>query len=797
MKNKLKLFLGMALFISGVANAQVGIGTTNPQGALDITSTSGGLLVPRMTTTDRNGVTPANAMLIFNTTNNTFEVYKSTCSCWVTVNDGGNVPASSLVNTPPTASDLNISGKFMVLQTATLTYKYADAQNDLEGLTSIEWQRASSSVGGDAVTIAGANTATYTFQPSDIGTWIRARVFPRAATGVLNGVVATTGWTVVESSTMPTANSLAVTGTASIGSVLNASYTFAGGSGTEDTTPSTFGGTSSGTSYVWQSANSNVGEGISNVGLYGAFAFTPNYTPQNDLLGKFIRVGVRAKDTNALQATNWVYSPWIGPLTATSEVAPVVSNVTFSPAPAVSLVHTASYTYFDANFDPEGASIFQWYRANDAAGAGAVAIVGATSKTYTSVAEDLGKYLGFGVIPVAQTGTATGVEVKYYNPIAVAASATFTFTGSSMRQNPFYGEGRLMNAQNAIQVEIDVTSAGGLSVSSPVVNGYSFVSNFTVPLGTQWITLTPTGAQTSYDAAGDLITLTGIGNTTETKSINIYHTKKGSDYAAHYNGFVGGVNVDNTLATYTTGETFNNNGTCVNAFISSGTCPAGNTVTGASGAVYPTVLINGQCWMQTNLKEIPSNYTSLPAWNAATIADIGQHGFYNVATPAGTAGWAATEPSTTHGRLYQWSAAMNGATYERAQGACPTGWHVPSDCEWRYLEHGIGMSITQTNTQQNHAGAVAQKLRDLPANGGGTGGVTGTNSSGFAMKLVGARADNGVFSANTTGTSIWTSTTYLINAPGTANHRQYSTATTRFWEAWKNNRTASVRCLKD
>jgi uncharacterized protein (TIGR02145 family) len=366
-----------------------------------------------------------------------------------------------------------------------------------------------------------------------------------------------------------------------------------------------------------------------------------------------------------------------------------------------------------------------------------------------------------------------------------------------MRQLPFFVAGRLMNAQNAIQVEVDVTSAGGLSVSSPVVNGYSFAANFTVPTGVQWLTLTPTGAQSSYDSAGDLITLTGIGTTTVTKSINIYHSKKGSDYTALYNGVVAGVNVDNTLATYTTGETFNNNGTCVNAIISTGTCPAGNTVTGASGAVYATVLINGQCWMKSNLKEIPSNYTSLPAWNAATIQDIGQHGFYNVATPAGTAGWGVTEPSAIHGRLYQWSAAMNGATYERAQGACPIGWHVPSDCEWRYLEHGIGMSIAQTNTQLNNAGAVSQKLRETPTNGGGTGGTAGTNSSGFSMILAGARSDAGVFSANTTGTSFWTSSTYLINSPGTANHRQYSNATTRFWEAWKNNRAISVRCLKD
>jgi len=70
MKNKLKLFLGMTLFMTGVTTAQVGINTASPQGALDISSTTSGLLVPRMTSAERDAIaTPANAMLIFNTSN--------------------------------------------------------------------------------------------------------------------------------------------------------------------------------------------------------------------------------------------------------------------------------------------------------------------------------------------------------------------------------------------------------------------------------------------------------------------------------------------------------------------------------------------------------------------------------------------------------------------------------------------------------------------------------------------------------------------------------------------------------
>lgn len=781
-------------FLTFATFAQVKIGTNpttvDPSAILEMESSSQGMLIPRMTSTNRDLIsTPANGLLIFNTSNNTFEVFKSTCTCWVTIIDNGNTPASNLVNTAPVASSVRYSGNFIQGQTITLQYTYADGQGDPEGLTTITWQRATSNAGAGLVNIAGATGSTYMLQPADIGFFIRATVLPRATSGVLNGVTVNGGWTQVDNSTTPTATGLTVQGITAIGSPLTANYTFTGGNGVENTDPIL------GTTYVWQSASNNSGEGIFNTSLYGATAYTTTFTPQSDLLGRFIRIGVRAKDGNGLQATNFANSPWVGPITAATEAAPVANVVTYSPAPSVGVLHAANYSYFDTNYDPEGTSIYQWYRADDATGAGAVAISGANAITYFGQNNDAGKYIGFGITPVALTGTTTGTEVRFFNTNTTSNAATFTFTGSSVKQLPFFHAFRSLNIQNAIQVEVNVTSAGGISISSPVVNGYSFVGNYALTTGIQWLTLQATGFQNTYSASGNDFILTGVGATTETKSINIYHSRRGSDYTARYNGFVGGVNVDNNLATYTSGETFNNNSFCVNNLISTSSCSG--SVTGASGTVYPVVNINGQCWMTRNLNEVPSNFPTPAAWLAATIQDIGQHGYYNTVTPAGTAGWAITAPTADHGRLYQWSAAMNGATNERAQGACPDGWHIPSDCEWRYLEHGIGMSIAQTNAQQNNSGAVSQKLRNLPANGGGTGGVAGTNSSGFSMILSGQRAETGVFSNNTISAVMWSSSTYSINAPGTANHRQYSNGSARFWEAWRNNRTGSVRCLKD
>lgn len=60
MKNITKLFFAAAFLTVGVASAQsgVGIGTTTPNAsaALDVTSTTKGLLIPRMTTAQRTAI---------------------------------------------------------------------------------------------------------------------------------------------------------------------------------------------------------------------------------------------------------------------------------------------------------------------------------------------------------------------------------------------------------------------------------------------------------------------------------------------------------------------------------------------------------------------------------------------------------------------------------------------------------------------------------------------------------------------------------------------------------------------
>jgi uncharacterized protein (TIGR02145 family) len=87
--------------------------------------------------------------------------------------------------------------------------------------------------------------------------------------------------------------------------------------------------------------------------------------------------------------------------------------------------------------------------------------------------------------------------------------------------------------------------------------------------------------------------------------------------------------------------------------------------------VYNTVTIGTQCWFKQNL-----NYHQTAYGNDWCYLN-------------------SSSNCTTYGRLYDWAAAMQGATSSNlnpsgVQGVCPTGWHLPSDAEWDVLMNYLG-----------------------------------------------------------------------------------------------------------
>jgi uncharacterized protein (TIGR02145 family) len=226
------------------------------------------------------------------------------------------------------------------------------------------------------------------------------------------------------------------------------------------------------------------------------------------------------------------------------------------------------------------------------------------------------------------------------------------------------------------------------------------------------------------------------------------------------------------------------NATCASATISATPCTSGEIASGINGGIrgnkyangangtYSVVEIGGQCWMQ---ESIDVNPTESPTW--VNSSDVGWYGYYN-----------DNYQAAGEGTLLQWSAAMNGATTERAQGVCPTDWHIPSDCEWMYLENSLGMTIAeQQGTGWRNSGTVGSKLSTLTANG--------TNSSGFTALFAGYRITNGTFSIRGTYGAWWSSSE--SSASNALYRSLISSQAGVFRYSYNKDNGFSVRCLKD
>lgn len=107
------------------------------------------------------------------------------------------------------------------------------------------------------------------------------------------------------------------------------------------------------------------------------------------------------------------------------------------------------------------------------------------------------------------------------------------------------------------------------------------------------------------------------------------------------------------------------------------------------GNQYKSVTIGSQVWMIENLRYLPNVMGS----DTYSLTNPCYYVYGYNGTSVSEA--KATTNYNTYGVLYNWPAAMNGASSSSAnpsgvQGVCPTGWHLPSDMEWRDLTTYLG-----------------------------------------------------------------------------------------------------------
>ena len=224
---------------------------------------------------------------------------------------------------------------------------------------------------------------------------------------------------------------------------------------------------------------------------------------------------------------------------------------------------------------------------------------------------------------------------------------------------------------------------------------------------------------------------------------------------------------------------------------------------------YNTVLIGGQCWLKENLKVTHyENGTALPHvpnisdWNNFGVSDPA-YCFYDNDT---------VHNASTFGALYTWAALMNGTLSSNTvpsgiQGICPTGWHVPSDEEWKILEGFVDSQFDYPDSEwnlNNFRGYDAGKklkstskwgLQDVIGLYSNIG--HGTDNYGFSALPGGYRLDNsftnGFYDNGTKG--IWWSTTSL-DAYSSYNRSVTSSDLISRSSSLKGA-GLSVRCLRD
>jgi len=188
------------------------------------------------------------------------------------------------------------------------------------------------------------------------------------------------------------------------------------------------------------------------------------------------------------------------------------------------------------------------------------------------------------------------------------------------------------------------------------------------------------------------------------------------------------------------------------------------------GNVYKWIKIGNQTWMAENLAYLPAVSSSNQE------SDYKKH-YYVYGYEGNSVSIAKTRPNyRVYGVLYNWPAAVNidfsdrldmydgrfdRSAGRRFQGACPAGWHLPSDGEWRELEAFLG-GRERVDYQGVSILGITEKLKS--SSGWDADSGNGNNSSRFNI-LPAGRMSSEEFSRIGWSSRFWTSTLGGWNGP--------------------------------
>ncbi len=161
--------------------------------------------------------------------------------------------------------------------------------------------------------------------------------------------------------------------------------------------------------------------------------------------------------------------------------------------------------------------------------------------------------------------------------------------------------------------------------------------------------------------------------------------------------------------------------------------------------VYKTIKIGNQTWFAENLK-------------------------YNGALSSGSSfdPYGSQDSTAKYGKLY---------TLDAAKIACPNGWHLPTDENWRLLEHNLGMSNLDTTKTGDGIERGADAAVGIKLQKGGT--------SGFDIVVKPSESEE----------EVWTASSNSNGKIYTRIFKKNDGSVYRYLNG--SGATICVRCLKD
>jgi hypothetical protein len=287
-----------------------------------------------------------------------------------------------VLNDPPSAALVFISGSKDVGGTLVGNYTYSDTEGDTEGGSQYRWYSSVNPTGGFEL-ISGATGRTHIIGMNEQGRYFRFRVTPAAISGTSPGTY-TESNTYGPANTRPVASNVIIIGSPSLGQVLKGSFNYfdADGDLSGDTIMQWYRGT---------------------LPIPGANSI--NYTPGLDDVDSQLQFEVIPVSSTGYPNTgDAVKSDFTSVVTDPDGSIPLANQICISGTNALNEVLTGKYHY--DNKYKESGSVYYWYRDNTIIQSGDAK----ADLKYTLKPADIGKVIRFAVKPINSRSQAGPTE---------------------------------------------------------------------------------------------------------------------------------------------------------------------------------------------------------------------------------------------------------------------------------------------------------------------------------------------------------------------------------------------------